>query len=451
MQRIAALLLYSSAIYAAYVSAAGFVVEQSNVIIRVPGQAAEQSFDAAIGDFGVPKYGAILSGSVYFNSENSQGCSEHFPTLPSSPNNISILLVERGSCYFVEKAWHAQNIAHASAILVADNVHESLVTMAAPETLTSLASLVEKITIPTLLISKNAGDAIKSLIQQYPNQVIAELNWLSSIKNPDQLVEWELWLTSNQACGPLCTEQQHFLQQFKPLAMSFEQQNYTSFTPHVMLQHCYYDSPSCDQECINNRRYCAVEPIPEQHRGLYNGADVVTMNARHLCAFKAAKDSGQSWQWWVYASGFAVNCTMDATRFDVECAHEHLNSAGIEPGVVEACVGDPANDAPHPVLEDQLYAQRDQGNTGRGAVIMLPTVVINRDQYRGTLTIGGVLRALCAGFAEGTEPPQCLVGGLERDECMMNTHDCWMHEQWTACVDTYRGFICRCPLGTLTM
>jgi hypothetical protein len=35
-------------------------------------------------------------------------------------------------------------------------------------------------------------------------------------------------------------------------------------------------------------------------------------------------------------------------------------------------------------------------------VLLLPTLVINTDQYRGSLTAAAVLRALCSGYAEGT-------------------------------------------------
>ena len=48
-----------------------------------------------------------------------------------------------------------------------------------------------------------------------------------------------------------------------------------------------------------------------------------------------------------------------------------------------------------------MAAQADEARSGRGRVILLPTVVINADQYRGSLAAPAVLRALCAGFSEG--------------------------------------------------
>jgi hypothetical protein len=51
----------------------------------------------------------------------------------------------------------------------------------------------------------------------------------------------------------------------------------------------------------------------------------------------------------------------------------------------------------------QLAAQGDEERSGRGRVILLPTLAINTDQYRGALTPPAVLRALCSGFQEGRQ------------------------------------------------
>jgi len=100
---------------------------------------------------------------------------------------------------------------------------------------------------------------------------------------------------------------------------------------------------------------------------------------------------------------------MEAHTFDSGCAKKQLDAAGIDAGGVEGCVGSRTSDSTHDVLEGELQAQNDVDNTGRGKVIMLPTVVINNDQFRGRLAASAVLRALCSGFSEGTEPSVCLA------------------------------------------
>ena len=38
---------------------------------------------------------------------------------------------------------------------------------------------------------------------------------------------------------------------------------------------------------------------------------------------------------------------------------------------------------------------------------ILPTVVINNEQYRGKIISSDILQAICAGFATGTQPEVC--------------------------------------------
>jgi hypothetical protein len=404
--------------------------------------------------FGIPNYGAILVGQVAFIPENAAGCSEFFTSLPAEKD---ILLVDRGSCYFVEKAYHAQT-AGAKAVIVADNISEDLLTMASPEDRPELASIISKLSIPTVLVTKEAGDQIKEQLQRSAAPVTIEIDWSESIAHGDKKVKWEYWFTTNDACGEVCTAQKTFFKTFKDTASSMSDQGYAEFAPHVMLRNCPYGGYECDQQCIRGRRYCAVEPIPSQHAGKYTGADVVEMNARHLCAFQVANTSAASGaasgassgtrHWWDFASRFATSCGMNMGTFTPECAHEQLQAAGIDVSAVEQCVGLRDSDAPLPILAAQINAQMDAEDSGRGRVILLPTVVINYDQYRGSLTPGGVLRALCSGFPEGNEPSTCLTGGLEVDECSTGTHGCWTQgDTLSACVDTFRGFVCRCPAG----
>lgn len=42
----------------------------------------------------------------------------------------------------------------------------------------------------------------------------------------------------------------------------------------------------------------------------------------------------------------------------------------------------------------------------------------------------------------------CLSGALQVDECAADTHDCWRGSGKSACVDTFRGYVCECPRGT---
>lgn len=51
-----------------------------------------------------------------------------------------------------------------------------------------------------------------------------------------------------------------------------------------------------------------------------------------------------------------------------------------------------------------------------------------------------------------SEPPICLTGGLNVDDCASGTDTCWRGtgagvQPLSGCVDTFRGYVCRCPQG----
>ncbi|MQL90209.1 hypothetical protein Taro_022807 [Colocasia esculenta] len=73
---------------------------------------------------------------------------------------------------------------------------------------------------------------------------------------------------------------------------------------------------------------------------------------------------------------------------------------------IDKCIGDPDADEENPILKAEQDAQI--GKNSRGDVTILPTLVINNRQYRGKLDKAAVLKAICAGFEETTEPAVCL-------------------------------------------
>ncbi|KAL8128189.1 hypothetical protein AgCh_014955 [Apium graveolens] len=102
-------------------------------------------------------------------------------------------------------------------------------------------------------------------------------------------------------------------------------------------------------------------------------------------------------------------------------------------------------DSDHPVLKEEQDAQIGQGT--RGDVTILPTLIVNNRQYQGKLEKGVVLKAICSGFEETTEPAVCLSGDVETNECLNDNGGCWQDKaaNISACKDTFRGRVCECP------
>ncbi|XP_052174266.1 vacuolar-sorting receptor 1-like [Diospyros lotus] len=426
-----------------------FVVEKNSLKVASP-EWLKGVYESSIGNFGVPQYGGTLVGTVVYPEANQKACKSFKDVeiyFKSKPGGLPVfLLADRGDCYFTLKAWNAQN-AGAAAILVADHRTEPLITMDTPEEEDALADYLKDINIPAALISKDFGDKIKKALSS--NELVKiNLDWTESLLHPDERVEYELWTDSNDECGPKCDNHIEFLKSFKGAAQILEKNGYTQFTPHYITWYCpeaHRLSLQCMYQCINYGRYCAPDPEQDYRTG-YDGRDVVVENLRQACLFKVANESGKPWLWWDYVTDFAIRCPMKEHKYNKDCANEIIKSLGMDVKKVDECIGDTDEDVENPVLKAEQEARADKGL--RGDVTMLPTLVINNRQYRGKMEKNPVLRAICSGFQETTEPPICLTEDIETNECLVNNGGCWQDKtaNITACRDTFRGRVCECPV-----
>ncbi|KAJ8439607.1 hypothetical protein Cgig2_017174 [Carnegiea gigantea] len=395
---------------------ARFVVEKNSLRVTSP-DSIKGAYDSAIGNFGIPQYGGSMAGTVVYPKDNRKGCKEFSDfgiSFEKKPGALpTFVVLDRGDCFFALKVWNAQK-AGAAAVLVADDVDEALITMDTPEEDSSSAKYIENITIPSALIERSFGETLKKALNN-ADMVNVNLDWREAVPHPDARVEYELWTTSNDECGVKCDMLMGFVKEFKGAAQILEKGGYTQFTPHYITWYCpqaFTISKQCKSQCINHGRYCAPDPEQDFSTG-YEGKDVVLENLRQLCVFKVANETEKPWIWWDY---------------------------------IEKCMGDPEADAENPVLKEEQEAQIGKGS--RGDVTILPTLVVNNHQYRGKLAKAAVLKAICSGFEETTEPAVCLSDDIETNECLDNNGGCWKDKSAniTACKDTFRGRVCECPL-----
>lgn len=424
-------------------ASARFVVESHSLMINSP-EKIRGEYLSAIANFGIPQYGGSLQGVVIYPRSPDMCKKYTYSDLKAGPGELPhIILVDRGSCYFTDKVFNAQE-AGASAVLVADDKDENLLTMDTPEDDPSAANLVQKITIPSALIQKSTADAIKKALKK-KEMVMVSMDWREALPHPDDRVEYEFWTNSNDECGQKCDTQAAFVDDFKGYAVTLEQGGYSLFTPHYITWYCpesYLESKQCKTQCINNGRYCAPDPEEDFEIG-YDGKDVVLENLRQLCVHRVANETHGSWLWWDYVTDFKKRCRMADKTYSPECAESIVTALGLDVSKVRACMGDPTKDADNPVLKAEQEAQIGTGE--RGDVTILPTVIINNKQFRGKMDAKAVLKAVCSGFKEGTDPPICLGADVQTNECMTNNGGCWEGYNLTACQDTFRGRVCECP------
>ncbi|CAH2059333.1 unnamed protein product [Thlaspi arvense] len=404
---------------------ARFFVEESSVTV-LNSWAMGAKHDAAIADFGIPNYGGFMIGSVVYAGQGDYGCDSFNKTFKPKYSYPTILLIDRGVCNFALKIWNGQQ-SGAAAVLLADNIVEPLITMDSPEeSKDEDPHFKDKINIPSALILSSFGDNIKNALTR-GEEVILKIDWSESIPNPDERVEYELWANTNDECGVHCNEQMNFINNFKGTAQVLEKGGYALFTPHYISWFCPKEllfSRQCKTQCINQGRYCAPDTEQDFEDG-YNGKDVVYENLRQLCVHRVAKEKNISWVWWDYVTDFNIRCSMKEKKYSKECAETVVESLGLSLEKIKKCIGDPEADVENEVLKaEQAF------------------------QVCGKLERTVVLKAICSGFKEGTEPLICLSTDIETNECLEANGGCWQDKRSnvTACKDTFRGRVCECPV-----
>lgn len=376
--------------------------------------------------------------------------------------------------------------------LVAILIINYILQMSKPQNNDRLKPIVDSVEIPVVLISRSNGQKIIEKLQN-GDDVIIEFDFREAMLNPDEKVEWEIWGTSSSRCGSACKSLSTLRRSFASTAAYLQRLNYTDFTPYYLFDRsCYSTSISlCGRYCILGGRYCisgtqlSMDPSRngdvDQDLPSYVGQDIAFENLRQLCMFEQFKASRQSWLWWSYTAKYDQKCNMDEGLFttvrDSSCGDSVLDSTlklvrgyGSQYSALQfsmdefyKCSSMKPNsheyvetDRVHPLLEKQIREEMDIRDTGRGQVTLLPTIVINTNQYRGRLKNTSILQAICSGFTEMDEPSACLSERFQIDQCKQHVDTCWRktvtyssgHTRVvSACKDTFRGYFCKCPKG----
>ncbi|KAI3427174.1 hypothetical protein D9Q98_007111 [Chlorella vulgaris] len=462
---------------------AHFVIEESALKVVLPPEAKTKyfkGFDMALANFGAPRYGGALRGRlVYIDAQHytsqhtcsppcGYACQDFASATPpvdlrlaGDPGETYIMLVDRGpnttattACKFAEKVWNVQSAGARGAIVV--NYEDALTTMEAPDDDDEASHrFLTNITIPAAFVTRATGEALKGLLKGGA-AVYVSMDWTDLLPKKQQ-VHWEFWTNSNDQCGSICDVQKQFIKQFVPVAKEFDAHNWTVFEPHYIVWVCpslYRSSDVCRSQCIRQSRYCSPDPDGNLTAG-YSGRDVVQENLRQLCVFKLASDAGRAHLWWDYVTAFGERCDMQSGSYGEQCALKVFDSINADRWssrqALTACVGQQDSDAPHPIMDAQLAAQKGDDATGEGEVWILPTIRINGIQYRGKMATAEVLRAICAGFAAGNTPEACSKA--VDDPCMQGSkgyQDCTARlDGKTQCIATFAGYNCTCGKGYL--
>jgi len=373
--------------------------------------------------FGVPPYGGSIAQSLYYAGENEDLCSADVNTRGGFPIRAKdddgkmlpwpspyLLMVDRGGCTFVQKVRNAQR-AGAAGVIIADNTclcsagtlchSEPGVNCEQREPIMADDGSGNDISIPSFLMFKEDADPVKAEMEAN-RAVRIEMTW--SLPAPDDRVEYELWST------PTDTISKNFLGDFKQVAVALGDR--AKFTPQMYI----YDGVrsgcqgldgenDCYNLCTNNGRYCSTDPDSDLDHGI-SGADVVAESLRRICIWNLYGEAdGVGVPWWDYVNEFMFRCGKEKFFTNKQCINDAMQRSGINPDKIDQCMkesGDMDADDKNPLLDVQLLEKDKAG------VVILPAMYVNRVSIRGYLELPTVFKAICAGYASGTEPEVCV-------------------------------------------
>jgi len=383
--------------------------------------AKKGGYDLEVSLFGPPNFFGLsnITANVYYADSdlcdsNDLDSSMGYPIREmfdddDNANAPFILMVDRGSCTFVQKVRNAQSIG-AHAVVIADNTClcdvGDLCTLENVECEQKPAILADDgsggdIAIPSFLMLKQDADRIKQVLKENQNVVVA-IDFIQPEKA--DRVEYELWMS------PTDIVSREFILGFKETAEALR--GHARFTPRVwifdgIMSGCQGadGQNECFNLCINNGRYCATDPDDDLDSGL-SGADVVIESLHWLCIWDLIGhgDERVGAQWWNYVSNFLDKCGDPDLFTNEECRKEAMADSDIDSELIAQCaseIGGPDEDKENKLLEEQIYLREQQG------IISVPTFRVNKSLISGSLTPANALNAICAGFASGSAPRVC--------------------------------------------
>jgi len=388
----------------------------------------DKGYDHREALFGNPPYGGKIAQNVYYTGTDLCDSSKVDPTsgYPSRPKDPLtdkqaawpspfILMADRGSCSFVQKARNAQH-AGAAGLLIADNLclcsdlecmnqtdsngNSILSDCEQTEPIMADDGSGGDVTIPAFLMFKvDAKLIIDEVKRDSPVQV--EMSW--DVPHPDTKVQYELWTVPSEEVS------KDFQKHWKDAAVAMGEKLY--FTPRQYIydgikSRCQTGDHQniCFNLCTNSGRYCATDPDNDLEHGI-TGAQVVKESLRRICVWKHyGQQDGVGITYWDYIHEFLDRCDSDDFFMNEDCVKDAMKNSKIDYNRINQCMEDSGGlvgDKKNVLLENEIDA------AGRRGVVVLPTMFVNSAPLRGALTSNTVFNAVCAGFVEGSEPSVC--------------------------------------------
>ena len=373
----------------------------------------------SLANFGQIPYGSHIIAPLKLSTNNTL-CSPIYSHSHSKQQAVPtpfVLLAVRGNCSFMSKAYTAQALG-ASMLIIVDNVLENT------ENITPMAESDDDDTsdllIPTLFIAKNDGDPLLMMAQNSSIIVNVSLNMTKSDN-----VNYTFWLSNSQpqTLKLVASFKDYFeiIEDSKDVKVGFE-------AHYIGLFHCKFcnftNYSYFPDNCISGGRYCSSYP---ENSNSSIGVYYIYEDLRQLCIYKTSKS-----MWWKYMSKFLKTCQNRPEGYQA-CSKLILQNLEFKHNLrnfthkINQCFNDSFiktenEDYPDPLLNDNILLSEERKISIDKAIGFWPSVTINDEAYKGSLTGNAVFLAICEAFI--IKPRFCVYE--EITENFVNENIIWM-------------------------
>ena len=295
--------------------------------------------------------------------------------------------------YFVD---HSTDCSYAHKAINVQNTNGKVMLIASDSNIIeeeyNIDDLIEKPSIPTIIITKDFADIIREYVKYSFNQNNKEekniiLNMKFSGVKENGKVELELFFRSDDKKALSFFEE--FVDYSKMMGNKLILKPYYKYSRYVNEQYSNELSDKSLYPCVKEFRMCTTV---NHQLNINNPRKILMENIRQSCVFKEyGKDI-----YWNYMMMFGERCAnLDKPNFNEDCASKILNLTLIDSEIIKNCMKN--------MIEKNEKIEEDYNMFQKRKIYSVPDLYINGVPYRGTWLAKYIFKTICSGFLDDND------------------------------------------------
>ena len=340
---------------------------------------------SSIGNFGEVPFGKTLMGYVIIVRQvdgSNYWCDDTLTQEIEEEKDLSnqylpIVLVDHSlGCKYAEKAYNVQKRGGSVMLLVSDSNHLN-------DEYNIDDPIGNKISIPTVIITKSIGDIIKEWIKENPIiKPIISIRFTGVKKSGEINIEFYYRSDDVKALN-FFTEFYYYKTLLSPILR---------FTPRLKYNK-FVNDKSDDSLSVNSRYPC----IKSEHYctsinnllNINNPREILIENLRQSCIYETYGLD----LYWLYMMNFSPICgNLNSPNFGEKCSTQLIKDLGINSDSITECMEN--------LIKNYGKVEEDYDNFNKKKIYTIPELTLNGIKYKGSWAGKNIFNTICNGFIE---------------------------------------------------